>query len=52
MLIDSTRKYLCGVEGLYDQKQYMSFATVLCPIPENHCLQVPVKITGNELVAG
>ena len=28
MLTDSTRKYLCRVEGLYDQKQYMSFATI------------------------
>ena len=35
MVTDSTRKYLCRVEGLYDQKQYMSFATVLCLIPEN-----------------
>ena len=44
MLTDSTRKYLCKVEGLYDQKQYMSFATVLCLIPEN-VLRAPVKIT-------
>ena len=34
MLKDSTRKYLCRVEGLYDQKQHMSFATVPL-IPEN-----------------
>ena len=44
--IDSTQKYLCRVEGLYDRKQYMSFATVLCLIP------VPVKISGNGLAAG
>ena len=35
MLADSTRKYLCRVEGLYDQEQYRSFAAVLCLIPEN-----------------
>ena len=28
-------KYLCRVERLHDQKQYMSFATVLFLIPEN-----------------
>ena len=35
MLTDSTQKDFCRVEGLYDQKQYMPFATVLCLIPEN-----------------
>ena len=50
MLTDSTRKYLCRVEELYDQKQYMSFATVLCLIPEN-VLRVPVKVTVNGLTA-
>ena len=35
MLTDSTRKYLCRVEGLYDHKQYMFFATVLRLFPEN-----------------
>ena len=35
MLNGSTQEYLCRVEGLYDQEQYMSVATVLCPIPEN-----------------
>ena len=29
MLTDSTQKYFRRVEGLYDQKQYMSFANVL-----------------------
>ena len=42
MVTDSTRKYLCKVEGLYDQKQYMSFATILCLIPEN-VLRAPMK---------
>ena len=35
MLTDNTRKYLCMVEGLYDQKHYMSFAILLCLIPGN-----------------
>ena len=38
MLTDSTRKYLCRIVhvGLYDKKNtIMSFATVLCLIPEN-----------------
>ena len=38
MLTDSTRKYLCRIVGLYDKKKkkiIMSFATVLCLIPEN-----------------
>ena len=35
MLTDSTRKYLCRIEGIYDQKKCMYFATVLCLIPEN-----------------
>ena len=42
MLTDSTRKYLCKIVGLYDKKTIMSFATVLCLIPEN----------GNGLAAG
>ena len=51
MVTDSTRKYLCRVEGLYDQKQYMSFATVLCLIPENVYERL-YKKTGNGLAAG
>ena len=51
MLTDSTQKYLCKVEGLYDQKQCMSFATVLCLIPEN-VLRAPVKITVFVMVNG
>ena len=43
MLIDNTRKYLCRVKGLYDQKQYM--------IPENIYGRLQ-KITGNGLAAG
>ena len=31
----STRKYFVGFKGNYDQKQNMSFATVLCLILEN-----------------
>ena len=34
MLTDSIRKHLCRIVGLYDKKR-MSFATVLCLIPEN-----------------
>ena len=52
-LTDNTRKYHCRVEGLYDQKQHMhmSFATVLCLIPENVYGRM-YKITGNGLAAG
>ena len=39
MLTDSTRKYLCRIVGLYGKIIIiiiiMSFATVLCLIPEN-----------------
>ena len=35
MLTDSTRKYLRRIVGLYDKKKIMSFATVLCLVPEN-----------------
>ena len=37
MLTDSTRKYLYRIIGLYEKKKnkIMSFATVLCLIPEN-----------------
>ena len=40
MLTDSTRKYLCRIVGLYDEKKnkkktIMYFATHLCLIPEN-----------------
>ena len=57
MLTDSTREYLRRIVGLYDKKKkkiiiiIMSFATVLCLIPENvyGCLYI---ITGNGLAAG
>ena len=33
---DSSRKYLCRIVGMYDRKEkIMSFATVLCLVPEN-----------------
>ena len=34
MLTKSTQIYLCRVDGLYDQNQYISFAIVLCLIPK------------------
>ena len=40
-----------GFEGLYDQKHYMSFATILCMIPENVYGRLK-KISGNGLAAG
>ena len=51
MLTDSTRKYLCRIVGLYDRKTQMSFATVLCLIPENVYGRLQ-KITGNGLATG
>ena len=35
MLADNTGKCICWAEGLYDQNQYISIASVLCLIPEN-----------------
>ena len=49
MLTDSTRKYLCRLVGLYEKN--MSFATVLCLIPENVYGGLS-KITENGLAAG
>ena len=58
MLSDSTRKHLCRIVGLYDKKKkkqkkktIMSFATVLCLIPENVYGRLS-KIKGNGLAAG
>ena len=35
MLTNNTREYICRIEGLYDPKNFMSLATVLCLVPEN-----------------
>ena len=58
MLTDITQKYLCRIVALYDthththkKKSIMSFATVLCQIPENVYGRL-LKITGNGLAAG
>ena len=47
----NTRKYLCRLEGLHDQK-YMLFATVLCLIPENVRAPVKIHVTENGLATG
>ena len=42
MLTDNTRKYLCRVYGLYDQKQYMSYCYSTVP-GFLKCLRAPIK---------